>query len=90
MITIQGEDYIIKQSLEGSKHFDLWLPKVINKGKENERVEFKDPSYGMTLLSAIESIILHRLNTKKEVYTLKEFIKEYKEERIKLEKIIYE
>ena len=61
---IENNDYILEQLSDNSILWDLTFPKIINKGKDNERVEFKDPLYGVTLDSAKKRIALFRVNKK--------------------------
>lgn len=64
--------------------FDLELLYTVNKGKKNERKEFKNVAYGLQLDNAIQRIIMYRLNNKFETVTLKEFLKEYKDQLSKI------
>lgn len=61
---IENNDYILEQLPDNSTFWDLTFPKVINKGKDSERVEFKDPIYGVTLDNAKKRIALFRVNKK--------------------------
>lgn len=61
---IENNDYILEQLSDNSMFWDLTFPKVIHKGKDNERIEFKDPIYGVTLDSAKKRIALFRVNNK--------------------------
>ena len=59
---IENKDYILEQISKDSYLFDLTFPKVINKGKDNERIEFKDPLYGLTIEHAKKRIALWRIS----------------------------
>ena len=59
---IETSDFILEQTSESSLLWDLTFSKVVNKGKENERVEFKDPLYGVSIESAKKRIALWRIN----------------------------
>ena len=59
---IETSDFILEQTSESSLLWDLTFSKVINKGKENERIEFKDPLYGVSIESAKKRIALWRIN----------------------------
>lgn len=61
---IENNDYILEQLSDNSNFWDLTFPKIINKGKDTERVEFKDPIYGVTLDNAKKRIALFRVNKK--------------------------
>lgn len=63
-MVIKNDDYILEQLSDDSPFWDLTFPKVINKGKNNERVEFKDPLYGISLNIARVRIALWRVNRK--------------------------
>jgi hypothetical protein len=81
-MTIKTDDYILKQISEDSLFWDLTFPKVVNKGKDNERVEFKDPLYGITMDSAKKRIAIWRTNKKiSEETTPQEFNKVYLQEK---------
>lgn len=59
---IETSDFILEQTSESSLLWDLTFSKVVNKGKENERIEFKDPLYGVSIESAKKQIALWRIN----------------------------
>jgi hypothetical protein len=67
-IIIKGNDFALKSLDEASSLFDLYLAKVVNKGKDNESVEFKIYGYGMPLVSAVKAIIQYRVSNKKSIY----------------------
>lgn len=84
---IKTNDYILKQISEDSLFWDLTFSKVINKGKDTERIEFKDPIYGVTIESAKKRITLWRTNKKcSEEITPQEFNKVYSNEKHLIEK----
>lgn len=57
-IQIQGPEYIIRNS--GDSRWDLYLLKVVNKGKENQKYEFKPAGYGFKFETCIRYIINYR------------------------------
>lgn len=59
---IETSDFILEQTSESSLLWDLTFSKIVNKGKENERIEFKDPLYGVSIESAKKRIALWRIN----------------------------
>lgn len=61
---IENSDYVLEQISDTSLLWDLTFPKVINKGKDNERIEFKDPLYGIPIDNAKKRIALWRVNKK--------------------------
>ena len=80
---IEEEDFIMEQVSDTSFFFDLELKVLVKekiKGKVtgNENYKFKKAGYGMPLENCIKKIVLNRLNQKQEVYSLKEFMSEYK------------
>lgn len=77
---IEGPDFRLTFSEGGVLQFDLELLKTINKGKKNERSEFKLEGYAYTLESVIKKIIQYRLDKKEETVDLKEFLKQFKEQ----------
>ena len=84
---IKTDDYILKQISEDSLFWDLTFSKVVNKGKTNERIEFKDPIYGISIESAKKRIALWRTNKKLlEETTPQEFSKVYSNEKKIIEK----
>lgn len=60
--------------------FDLELLKTVNKGKPNERQEFKDSGSGVTIFSAFKYIANNRLIEKYEdsVIDLATYLREFK------------
>ena len=68
--------------------WDLELLYTVKPKGKPERQEFKDAGYGMTLEHCIKRIIIHRLEQKKEVYSLKEFLEDYRQEVNRLEKLL--
>lgn len=59
-IQIQGPEYVIRSSGYNISRWDLYLLKVVNKGKENQKYEFKPAGYAMSLESCIKDIINYR------------------------------
>ena len=78
---IEESDFKLEQIDPTSNFWDLTFVKVINKGKINERTEFKDPLYGLTLDSAIRRIASFRMNSKhpEDAIPLGQYLKEYRE-----------
>lgn len=86
-MVIKTDDYILKQIAEDSLFWDLTFSKIVNRGKANERVEFKDPIYGISIESAKKRITLWRTNKKlPEETTPQEFNKVYSSEKKIIEK----
>lgn len=77
---IEESDFRLIPVKESGLLFDLELLKVINKGKENERTEFKNIAYGITLESALKYIANARINSKyNDSISLKQYLQEYKD-----------
>lgn len=73
---------------EGCIKFDLSILYVVNAKKEDKkREEMKLVGYGMTLETCLHYIINYRLSQKKDVYSLKEYLDEFKNEMKKLSDI---
>lgn len=85
---IQGEDFKLKY--EGnSNYWDLYMMKVIHKDDpDKRREELTIFGYSLTLVSAIQRIIQHRLITKQEVYTLKGYVHSYEKAVAELHSIL--
>ena len=85
-MTIEGEDFILTPINEHSLGFDLELLQTINKGKENERKEFKNVAYALPLDVAVKKIIAYRISKKSgnSVLKLEDYIKQFIEESKKL------
>ena len=77
---IEESDFRLIPVKESGWLFDLELLKVINKGKENERTEFKNIAYGITIESALKYIANARINAKyNDSISLKQYLQEYKD-----------
>ena len=77
---IEESDFRLIPVKESGLLFDLELLKVINKGKENERTEFKNIAYGITIESALKYIANARINAKyDDSISLKQYLQEYKD-----------
>lgn len=77
---IEESDFRLIPVKESGLLFDLELLKVINKGKENERTEFKNIAYGITIESALKYIANARINSKyNDSISLKQYLQEYKD-----------
>ncbi len=84
---INGEDYQLTNDGE-SMRWDLRLMKTVRPRGGPERQELGDPMYGMPLENAIKIIINYRLDKKKDTYTLKEYLDEYKKQVTLLRNIL--
>lgn len=87
-MVIEEKDFRLFPIKECGSRFDLELLYIINKGKENERSEFKNVAYGITLETALKYIITYRLNSKfTDSIDLKTYLQEYKSMLDELKKI---
>lgn len=77
---IEESDFKLENASDFSQFWDLELLYTVKPKSGEPRQEFKNAGYGLTLESAIKRIINYRLNNKKEIYTLKEYLAEYKTE----------
>lgn len=84
---IEEQDFRLISIDDSTPLFDLELLYIVNKGKANERVEFRNNGYGLPLNRALERVIMNRLNKKKDVYDLKTFLQEYKSEVDSIKKL---
>lgn len=76
-MTIEQEDFRLTN--DGlSSHWDLEVLKTIRPKGGPERQEFQIIGYGYSLDNALRVIINYRLAKKKDVYTLKEYLQDYK------------
>lgn len=77
---IEGPDYKIIPVKDDLVFFDVEVLYIVNKGKENERSEYRNIAYGVPLDAAIRRIAGYRINNKiKDITDLKTYLKEYKE-----------
>ena len=85
-IQIQGPEYVIRSS---GTSWDLYLLKVVNKGKENQKFEFKPEGYGLKFETCLLKIISYRTklrgkSLKKGDEDLIKYMKIWMEEKTKL------
>lgn len=88
MKTIEDYDYKLTPINDASPLFDLELLRYVNKGKENQREEFKNEAYGIPLSAALKRIISYRILNGDETISLQEYLKLYKDETSKLENLL--
>jgi hypothetical protein len=85
-IQIQGPEYVIRNS---GISWDLYLLKVVNKGKENQKFEFRPEGYGLKFETCLLKIISYRTklrgkSLKKGDEDLIKYMKIWMEEKTKL------
>jgi hypothetical protein len=79
---IEEADFRLESVDDSTPLFDLELLHIVNKGKSNERSEFKVEKYGLPLESALKCIAIYRLNNKNKDGAVKaaKFLKDYMDE----------
>ena len=88
MIVIEEKDFKMVQSSKTGPFFDLYLPYVVNAGKDNERTEMKLSGYGHSFEYCIDLLVKIRIAKKQEIYTLKEYMETYMKEIDEVKKLI--
>jgi hypothetical protein len=88
---IEESDFRLESIDESSPLFDLELLHIINKGKSNERSEFKVVAYGISLENALKRVVMFRLNNKNkdEAISLAKYLKDVKEENNSIKQLIH-
>lgn len=82
---IKESDFILTSIKDdGSPFWDLELLFTVNPKKGEQRKEFKNAGYGLTLENAIKRIVNFRINNKYSVLDLKQYLNEYKKESKRL------
>ena len=67
--------------------WDLELLQTVKPKGKPERQEFQIEGYGISLENCLKYIVNYRLSKKQDVYSLKQYIKDYKKELTKLEEL---
>ena len=88
MIVIEEKDFKMVQSSKTGPFFDLYLPYVVNAGKDNERTEMKLSGYGHSFEYCIDLLVKIRIAKKQEIYTMKEYMETYMKEIDEIKKLI--
>lgn len=89
-MVIEESDFRLTSVNEYSTKWDLELLYTIRpKGKE-ARTEFKAVAYGLPLESALKRVINFRINNKhQDAISLKDYLKEYKDQLNQLNHLLY-
>lgn len=87
---IVEKDFKLTPISEDHPSFDLELLYVVNKGKSNERLEFKNAAYGISIETAIRKIAHYRISCKHkdEAIKLKTYFSEFKQELDNLKNLL--
>lgn len=88
MIVIEEEGFKMVQSNKTGPFFDLFLPYIVNAGKNNERTEMRLSGYGHSFEYCIDLLIKIRLAKKQETYSIKEYMESYMNEINEVKKLI--
>lgn len=75
-------------SVASGPFWDLELLYTVRPKGKPERQEFKDAGFGMSLETCIRKVVHHRISSKQDVSTLKEYVQDYKEEVKRLEELL--
>ena len=75
---IKGSFYELRKMTD-APFYDLYVPKVVNKGKDTERVDMAAIGYGMPFSSCIRKLVEMKMNDDNNVYTVLEYIERYEE-----------
>ena len=79
-MTIEEKDFRLTPISESSPMFDLELLLTVRpKGKE-ARQEFKNVAYGISLESALKTVIQYRVSCKHDTTNLEKYLKDFREE----------
>lgn len=89
-MVIEESDFRLTSVNEYSTKWDLELLYTVRpKGKE-ARTEFKAVAYGLPLESALKRVINFRINNKhQDAISLKDYLKEYKDQLNQLNHLLY-
>lgn len=89
-MVIEESDFRLTSVNEYSTKWDLELLYTVRpKGKE-ARTEFKAVAYGLPLESALKRVINFRINNKyQDVISLRDYLKEYKDQLNQLNHLLY-
>ena len=74
---IEEEDFRLYNDGE-SDHWDLELLRTVRPKGKPERQEFQIVGYGYSFPNALKVIANYRISMKKDTYTLKEYMQDYK------------
>ena len=85
-MVIQESDFILTNA--SGDLWDLELLKTVRPKGKPERQEFQIIGYGYSFDNALRVIINYRLSKKKDVYTLKEYLQDYKKVRDSLTNLL--
>ena len=72
---IEEKEFILTQN-KGNIMFTVELPKVVNAGKDNERIEFDIIANGVPFESAIKMIVGYKMS-QLDKFTLKDYVLKY-------------
>lgn len=79
-MTIEEKDFRLTPVNETSLKFDLELLYTVKPRGKEERQEFKNVAYGISLDHALKKIVQYRLSCKHDTISLINYFKEFKNE----------
>ena len=88
--TIEEHDFKMESTNSNDiRFFDLYFMHIVNKGKENERQEFKLDGYGYQLKTCLRKIAVMRAgnSSQKEFKSFKEFVQVYLKQVAEVQKL---
>lgn len=85
---IEEDDFKLTAIGDAVPLFDLELLRKVNKGKVNEREEFKNEAYGIPMEAAMRRILHYRISKHIDTSDLKTYIQLYKEELNKINSLL--
>lgn len=87
-MVIEEKDFKMTNSEGGL--WDLELLYIVRPKGKPSREEFKVEGYGMTMVNCLKRVINYRLDKKQDVYTLKEYLRDYKKELDEIKELFKE
>jgi hypothetical protein len=87
-MVIKEEDFILEYEENAPGLWNLQLLRTVKPRGGQPRDEFQDEGYGYSMTHALNIVIHYRLAKKKDTYTLKEFLQEYKQQLVKLKQLL--
>ena len=87
-MVIEEEDFKMTSVDDTGVFWDLELLYTIKPKGKPERQELKDSGYGLQFLTCLKKIANFRVSRKKDIYSLKEYVKEYKKALDELKSLI--
>lgn len=87
-MVIEESDFRLTPIKEGVKAFDLEILVTVRPKGKPERQEFQNAGYAMSIESALDRVINHRISNKLDSTSMKEYLRLYREERSKINELL--